>query len=170
MDIAGFLNRFTPKQRITAMLVFGAVLIGLVYYSPGQPEVAVAPPPAKPPAAGGQPATPLMPDGYEPGQKLRDPFAAPPEYAPKTPTGPSAALPPPSNGGRATAAVANVMTPVLNGVVGGEGSWRAILQYGAESRSYQLRDYVGPYQIVAITADSVTVSGPGGRRVLTVGR
>ena len=166
MNIAAFINKFTPKQRLTAMVVFGVVLVGLFYYN-DSPEVAVAPSPVKqgiPVASGAQPK---IPQGYEPGQIVRDPFAKPKEFEPANPHIPASGAPSdPGTAGRIGAGA----IPTVNGIVGGDGRWMAIIQYGTESRSYKVKDYVGAYQVTAITADTVTVWGPSGRSVLMVGK
>lgn len=168
MNIAGFINKFTPRQRLTAMVVFGVVLVGLFYYN-DSPEVVMAPPPVKqgvPVASGGGPK---IPQGYEPGQIVRDPFAMPKEFEPANPHIPASGAPSdPGTAGRIGAGSSAI--PTVNGIVGGDGRWMAIIQYGAESRSYKVQDYVGPYQVTAITSDTVTVWGPGGRSVLMVGK
>mgnify|MGYP003586244361 CR=1 FL=1 len=173
MEFVGFLNRFTPRQRISAILVFGAVMAAALYYNDA-PEVAVAPPlPVKQTAPG--PVQAQLPQGVPTGQVVRDPFAVPAEFAPAKllvnpngtgmapfPTG--SGIPAPVSGGGAGAS----SLPVLTGIVGGEGRWAAIIQSGGTSRSYQQGDTVGSYQVVAITATSATISGPGGSAVLKV--
>ena len=169
MSVIDFLNRFSPTQRIAAMLLVGGILLGILMYT-GQPEVAVAPPAAVvPPGALAAPSQPQLPQGYAPGQVLRDPFAVPPEYQK------SKAVPPPGGMTDPTGNVLPGQPPktaalVLQGVVGNAGNWRAIIQYAGESRSYAVNDFAGPYQIQAITFDSVTLTGGGSPLVLTVGR
>lgn len=174
MEIVSFLNRFTPRQRISAMLIIGAVLAVALYYN-SPTEVAVAPPlPVKQTVPGT--VQPQLPQGAQSGQVVRDPFAVPAEFAPAKPVALNTGLDAvrtgssnlPINAGMPQSQSQPQSPPILTGIVGGEGRWAAILKYGGSSRSYQLRDSVGPYQVVAITANSATISGPGGSVVLKV--
>ena len=174
MEIVSFLNRFTPRQRISAMLIIGAIMVVALYYN-DSPEVAVAPPlPVRQTAPGT--VQPLLPQGVVSGQVVRDPFVVPAEFAPAKPVAPKSGTDStvtgnnnrPLNAGMQQSQPQPQSPPILTGIVGGEGRWAAILQYGGSSRSYQVRDTVGPYQVVAITANSATISGPGGSVVLKV--
>ena len=168
MNMAGFINKFTSKQRLTAMVVFGVVLVGLFYYNDSS-EVAVAPPLVKQGIPVASAGGPKIPQGYEPGQIVRDPFAIPKEFEPAKPHISANGVPSdPGAAGRIGAGSSAI--PTVNGIVGGDGRWMAVIQYGAESRSYKVQDYVGPYQVTAITSNTVTISGPGGRSVLMVGK
>lgn len=168
MEFMSFFRRLTRKQVLLAIVVFGAVLAITIYYD-DKPETASAPA-ALPdnPAVKNAPAQAIVPKGFQPGNAnaLRDPFAVPKQFEP---------VKPPSNGPLASPAgvptgKTAVATPLLSGVVGGDDKWVAIIQLGDQSRSYQLQDYVGNYQIVAIAGDSATLVGPGGPIMLSVGR
>ena len=168
MSVMTVLARFSPLQRIAAMLTVSGILLGALLYG-GQPEVAVAPPATQLPGSPAAQTQPQLPKGYVPGQVLRDPFAVPPEYPKsKQPPGPGSdivertGIVPTGQGTKAA-------PPVLMGVVGSEGTWRAIIHYSGESRSYAVNEYAGLYLVQAITLDSVTLHGGGNPLVLTVG-
>ena len=168
MSVMTVLARFSPLQRIAAMLTVSGILLGALLYG-GQPEVAVAPPATQLPGSPAAQTQPQLPKGYVPGQVLRDPFAVPPEYQKsKQPLLPGrdatekTGIVPSGQGAKAA-------PPVLMGVVGSEGTWRAIIHYAGESRSYAVNEYAGSYLIQTITLDSVTLHGGGSPLVLTVG-
>ena len=61
--------------------------------------------------------------------------------------------------------------PVLTGVIEGSAGRRvAILRQGNISRSYRVGESAGAYRVAAIGPRSVTLEGPGGTRVLTMGQ
>jgi hypothetical protein len=152
------------RWRLPILLVILGVLLGVLYYQ-NMPQTVPAAPPAgaPPPQTVGQPAgqtgtavqagKPVMPKGYQPQLAVRDPFAVPPEYLVRTPGGAAA--------GDKT--LPKDAKPVLTGVILAGNVGSAIIQYGTDSRSYRRGDFVGPYQVVAIGNQSVTLQGPEGR-------
>jgi len=170
MEILLYFRRITRKQLIAAMMVCCLALPVFVYYD-DQPETVHAPAAiAEIASARNTPAQGRMPIGFEPGKRLRDPFAVPKQFAPiQEPAAVEAALPTAVRS-KPSAKRTAVAKPALTGVVGADGKWAAIIRFGDESRSYQLGEYAGSYRIVAITGDSVTVLGPEGSLLLTVGR
>lgn len=170
MEIPLYFRRITRQQFLAAMVVCCAVLLVFIYYD-DQPETVHAPAAiADNPPARSTPVQGRMPIGFESGKVLRDPFAVPKQFAPiPEPAAVEAALPTAVRSMSAAKPTA-VAKPVLTGIVGADGNWAAIIQLSDDSRSYQLGEYAGSYQIIAITGDSVTVVGPQGSTVLTVGR
>lgn len=166
MELSLLFRRITRKHLLAAMLVSSTVLLGVIYYD-DSPETVYAPAAveSKPSAKSASPRR--MPIGFEPGRVLRDPFALPNQFAPVQPTADQAL---PTAARSVPAGKAAAVKPVLVGVVGAGEKWAAIIRLGDESRSYQLHEYAGSYQVVAITADSATVAGPAGVVVLKVGR
>lgn len=61
-------------------------------------------------------------------------------------------------------------TPQLSGIIGGGGNRVAIIRFSGMSRSYRVGESLGAYQILEIGPDSVTLTGPGGSTLLTMGR
>ena len=170
MELPLYFSRITRKQLLAAMVVCCAVLLVFIYYD-DQPEIVHAPAViADNPPARSAPAQGRMPIGFEPGKVLRDPFAVPQQLAPIQEPAVGEAELPTAVRSMPSAKRTAAAKPVLTGVVGAGGKWAAIIRLGDASRSYQLGEYAGSYQIVAITGDSVTVVGPQGSTVLTVGR
>lgn len=161
-------RRITRKHLVAVLLISSGVLLGVIY-NDDTPETVYAPAVVEgKPSAKSTPPPGRMPIGFEPGRVLRDPFALPGQFAPVQPAV-EQALPTAVRSASAGKAV-TVKLPVLMGVVGAGEQWAAIIRHGDESRSYQLHEYVGSYQVVAITIDSATVAGPAGAVVLRVGR
>jgi hypothetical protein len=174
------MDKLTPIQRVGVMITIGAVVVGVSYYSDATSRVAGQSPnsPARQRAINNPTAKPVMPSGYQLSEARHDPFAVPSEYQQPAPADKNT-LPerPPANPSGASAKeIAHYsegqqdVRPVLVGVVSGNDTYRAIIQYGADSRSYRVSESVGPYQLVAISDDAVTLSGPGGKLALTLGR
>ncbi|WP_425060716.1 hypothetical protein SCACP_14590 [Sporomusa carbonis] len=120
-----------------------------------------------------EPAQPILPAGYQTNSTLRDPFAVPPEFQPAAV--PAAPLPQLNT---SSSPERSVVTPpkepemplVLVGVVSGGGHKVAIIKNGNSSRSYQIKDFIGPYQLVSVGESSATLWGAQGKRVLTLER
>lgn len=168
MEILLYFRRITRKQLIAAMVVCCLVLLVFIYYD-DQPETVHAPAAiAEIAPARNTPVQGRMPIGFEPGKVLRDPFAVPKQFAPIQEPAVEAALPTAVRS-KPSAKRTAIAKPALTGVVGADGKWAAIIRFGDDSRSYQLGEYAGSYRIVAITGDSVTVVGPEGSLLLTVG-
>lgn len=165
------------RKRLLIMGLSGVAVIAasLLFAGPKAPapEVGSVPqPPAVamfPPATGSNKTVPALPQGTSDiGRTLRDIFSPPAGYALLAQT------PPPASNGEARGAVEKTQAagpaPVLTGVIAGEGTRVAILRQGTISRSYRVGESAGAYRIAAIGASSVTLSGPGGTRVLTMGQ
>ena len=162
------------KKRLLVIVLFGVAAIAAVFLFT-QPD-AQAPQPAPPSAALPSPippntvvnsAPPTQPKGTNGGSlAMRDIFSPPAEYA--------ALLPSPtrnaSHGGSGGQTFSAGPVPVLTGVIAGEGTRVAILRQGAISRSYRVGASAGAYSVAAIGARSVTLNGPRGRVVLTIGQ
>ena len=169
------------KKRMFLIVLVGvaAIAAALLLYEPSVPTPATMPAPALPAATAlpvGKPgtsvntSTPVMPQGTSTvGQATRDIFSPPAEYAAllavstnKPPNGAS-----PAGGGPAFGAGP---LPKLTGVIVGEGSRVAILRQGTISRSYRIGESAGSYRVASIGGNSVTLEGPAGTKVLTMGQ
>lgn len=161
-------RRITRKHLFAVLLISSGVLLGVIYYD-DTPETVYAPAVVESnPSVKSTPLPGRMPIGFEPGRVLRNPFALPGQFAPVQPAGDQAL--PIAVRSVSAAKAATIKLPVLMGVVGAGEQWAAIIRLGDESRSYQLHEYAGGYQVVAITIDSATLAGPAGVVVLRVGR
>ncbi|TWH48309.1 hypothetical protein [Sporomusa sp. KB1] len=111
--------------------------------------------------------------GYSALPVMRDPFAVPQEFAQVAPV---PALPPPAKNYPSISN--NVLPPSaipessleLVGVVSGGGQKVAIIKSAGKSGSYQIKDYLGPYQLLAVGERAVTLWGPKGEKVLILER
>ena len=154
---------------VVGLLGVAVLLATLLFSGPNVPAPAVLPPqPPASPAAPAKASTPVLPNGAaKAALPTRDIFAPPAEFA--------ALLPPTGNGasrnGGGGSVTAGGPTPVLTGVIEGSAGRRvAILRQGNISRSYRVGESAGAYRITAIGVRSVTLQGPGGTRVLTMGQ
>lgn len=169
------------NKRLVVMIVTGLLMIGATVYvlypellvsqQPGQilPPIGPAPQPAAsgPAKAPSAPSAPRLPAGTAaPGQVLRDLFAPPAGYAAILAT--SAKAPAPAASGEKTFSYGPL--PVLTGVIQGADTRVAILRQGTISRSYRVGQNAGEFRVTAIGANSVTLAGPAGTTVLTMGK
>ena len=107
-----------------------------------------------------------MPEGSGvPGQVMRDLFAPPSGYAALLAQ--PVADPSARNGGKPSS---TGPLPVLTGVIQGDGTRVAILRQGTISRSYRVGQEAGAYTVASIGGNSVTLTGPSGTTVLTIGQ
>ena len=128
------------------------------------------PPAAGPAAAAAKPSTPRMPEGPAvSGQAMRDLFAPPAGYAALLSSQAKNAAPQ-ATGSGGERSFSHGPLPMLTGVIQGDGTRVAILRNGAISRSYRVGQAAGEYRIAAIGDNSVTLSGPAGTTVLTMGK
>ena len=159
---------------VIGLLGVAVLLATLLFSGPNVPAPAVLPPqPSASPAASvanapAKPSLPVLPNGAaKAALPTRDIFSPPAEFA--------ALLPPTGNGAPRNGGVGPVTAggpaPVLTGVIEGSAGRRvAILRQGNISRSYRVGESAGAYRITAIGVRSVTLQGPGGTRVLTMGQ
>jgi len=182
------------KKRLLIIGLFGLVATGTILVvtdpalspfvaSPGPGSLTSAPPqairstnnpgsPAIPANANINGKNPVLPQGAKvAGQVIRDIFAPPAEFArmlPKeTPTGATVPVMPAVGPEVFAAAEA---APVLTGIIIGDSTRVAILRQGTTSRSYRVGESAGAYRVSAIGPRSVTIAGPYGTRVLTMGQ
>ena len=169
------------KKRIVIIALFGVAAIAATLFlldsngiaPAAQPVLA----PATPPASVGVPAnatfsttTPVLPKGAAiAGLVMRDIFSPPAEYAALLSVPAGAVGADPARGGGEKAFSAGP-APVLTGVIAGDGSRVVILRQGTVSRSYRVGQSAGAYTVAAIGANSVTLRGPAGTTVLTMGQ
>ena len=167
-------------ERLLGIAVVGCIAIGAVAYftqpeffssfPAGQqenPAGIVAPPAAVPAPKSASSASPVMPAGAgTPGQTMRDLFAPPAGYA--------ALLAMPQKGDaterNGSRNFSQGPLPALTGVIQGNGSRVAILRQGTISRSYRVGQAAGDYTVASIGPNSVTLTGPAGTKVLTIGQ
>lgn len=154
---------------VIGLLGVAVLLATLLFSGPNVPAPAVLPPqPPASPAAPAKASTPVLPNGAaKAALPTRDIFSPPAEFA--------VLLPPTGNGAPRNGGVGPVTAggpaPVLTGVIEGSAGRRvAILRQGNISRSYRVGESAGAYRITAIGVRSVTLQGPGGTRVLTMGQ
>lgn len=163
LTMSPLLAVFSSRRRLFAVLLAAAALAGSLYYR-GASDLVLTPAGVSLPASLSViPGKPVMPKGYQPELAVRDPFAVPAEFQPK-----AVASAPPLAGDRQLRQ--KEIMPVLTGVIMAGNVGSAIIQYGADSRSYRRGEFVGPYQIVAINSHSVALQGPEGRIALSLGR
>jgi hypothetical protein len=160
----------TKRYILIGLLAVALSLATLLLFGLEPPIPAVLPPVGPAPQATAptaKAAAPVLPDGAaKVGLPTRDIFSPPAEFA--------TLLPPTGNGAvrGGTGLVAPTgPVPVLTGVIEGSGGRRvAILRQGNISRSYRVGESAGAYRITAIGPRSVTLAGPGGTQVLTMGQ
>ena len=156
------------KKRLLILVLFGVAAVAAILMwtpEPRVPVTAVVPPMVASPATSIRASAPTLPQGAATvGLAIRDIFSPPAEFSPQVTipafTGPA------GNGGSFAAGA----MPVLTGVIGSADRSVAILRQGAVSRSYRIGESAGAYRVTEINARSVTLSGPGGTRVLTMGQ
>ena len=165
------MNDKTKRYILIGLLAVALSLATLLLFGIEPHMPATLPPPVSPaPQAAVTPAqTPAaaLPNGAaKAALPTRDIFSPPAEFA--------TLLPPTGNGAvrGGTGLVAPTgPVPVLTGVIEGSGGRRvAILRQGNISRSYRVGESAGAYRITAIGPRSVTLAGPGGTQVLTMGQ
>jgi hypothetical protein len=170
------------KKRMAIITLLGVAAIAAILFLSNSNEFSPPAPPALvpvPQAVSGSatPAavanatisatTPILPKGAElAGQVMRDIFSPQVEYAALSPS-PGGADP---VHGNAAKTVSTAQIPVLTGLIEGDGSRVVILRQGTLSRSYRVGQAAGAYTVDAIDANSVTLTGPAGTTVLTMGQ
>jgi len=156
-------QRIRTKKRALALLSAAVLAVGMYYH---MPLVSLAP--VEVPAFDTSLSAPVSPAAQNLDLAARDPFAVPRDFLPKAKIEPTAS-------GRMASTYSQPSSrpdvgPQLTGVVMAAYGGSAIIQYGAVSQSYQQGDSVGPYRVIAIGQDSVTLQGPGGPLTLGMGR
>lgn len=109
-----------------------------------------------------------MPQGYQPQAVLHDPFTLPPTASAVQPVSPEATAAGKVKPAKTTK-TASKPGLILTGIVVSGNNRVAIIQNGKESRSYQIGELVGSYQLRRIDDKSVLLAGPSGELVLFVG-
>jgi hypothetical protein len=162
------------KKRLLIIVLFGVVAIvaALILTDPSAPTPAIEPvsPSASQASVGPSNTKPTMPQGTGGvNQATRDIFAPPAEYSLLSMIAADKQQNATGQGGSGPKFAAGPL-PKLTGVIAGEGSRIAILREGTVSRSYRVGESAGSYRIAAIGANSVTLEGAGGTKVLTMGQ
>lgn len=164
------MNDKTKRYILIGLLAVALSLATLLLFGLEPPIPAVLPPVGPAPQATAptaKAAAPVLPDGAaKVSLPTRDIFSPPVEFATLQPTTGNGAV----RGGSGPI-VPIGPAPVLTGVIEGSGGRRvAILRHGSISRSYRVGESAGAYRVAAIGPQSVTLTGPGGTRVLTMGQ
>ncbi|WP_094604669.1 hypothetical protein SPSIL_021020 [Sporomusa silvacetica DSM 10669] len=111
--------------------------------------------------------------GYSALPVMRDPFAVPQEFQQVAPvpvsSPPAKNYPSVPNNVLPSSAIPEISLELV-GVVSGGGQKVAIIKSAGNSGSYQLKDYLGPYQLLSVGEKSVTLWGPQGEKVLILER
>lgn len=111
--------------------------------------------------------------GYSALPVMRDPFAVPQEFEQVVPVPASSPTaknyPSVPHNGLPPSAISEISLELV-GVVSGGGQKVAIIKSAGKSGSYQIKDYLGPYQLLAVRENSVTLGGPQGEKVLILER
>lgn len=184
MKMPAFSRKLNPRERLLVILASGTVLIGAAYVMLDSAESVATRMPSKVSASTADAAQrPVMPKGYQPEMKVKDPFAVAPEYVPPAKASdiernaaPRTANPNIHTGSVSQGAVAAKKTKTslpevrLTGIAGAEGSYVAIIQMGNKSQPYAVNELVGPYRLIAINENSAILKGPDGQKVIQLGR
>lgn len=163
------MSGLTPLSgRYIGAAVLGGIIIAGMLFEGSEPEVAIAPSaPVKQHAE--NPVQPVMPQGYAPEVVIRNPFAIPQEFASShSTTSPPATPPTVTLGVPSNSIISDRDRPILTGIMGTQDRWAVIIKYRGTSRSYQVGDAIGPYELVGVTAEGATITGPGGSYLLKV--
>ncbi|MBP2662342.1 MAG: hypothetical protein H6Q71_290 [Firmicutes bacterium] len=166
--------RLNLRQHSTQLLISGCLIVAVVGYFFWPPGLAAfsgsVPDNSQHSIISQEVAQPVM--DYPAPPVMRDPFAVPKEFQPVM------SVPASSPPARNTSVLSTVssqtampeITVELVGIVTGGGQRVAIIKKAGDSRSYQIKEYIGPYQLLAIGESSVTLWGTQGEKVLTVER
>ena len=152
-------NKLNQRKLLMYVTLFAAMLFAVYPLFMGrETPVSVVLPAAQSPTLGLD--KPAMPSGHT-QQAVRDPFQKPKEIMPIEPTKHEYKQP--------------KTTPILpqfqlKGVAVSNGVAAAILESGADSRSYRIGEFAGPYQVRSIGVDAVVLEGPGGAHILRMRR
>ena len=150
------------KKRALALLIAAVLAVGMYYH---MPLVSLSPAET---AFDTSISAPVPPAAQNLDLAARDPFAVPRDFLPKAKVEPTVSGSTASNYNQSSNRPD--VRPQLTGMVMAANGGSAIIQYGAVSQSYQQGDSVGPYRVIAIGQDSVTLQGPGGPLTLGMGR
>lgn len=173
-NIRSLWTTLSPQQRALAMCA--ALLAGLSAYSfwlASEAAVVIEPKrTAERKAPAVQASAPYMPQGYRADTIVRDPFS-PPQVgrtnADRDKPAIAATARLPQN--KSTSPSSRLLQkPILTGIIVGEASRVAIMEYNGQSGMYRLNDTLGPYQLLALSENSVVLNSPDGQLTLALGR
>lgn len=175
MNLNELLAERTPREKfLLAVMLVAAVVVG-GYYLLDSPAPMPAPAQAPVPAVAARATVPVTTAANQPVG--RDPFLPPPEFAnfdkpPQSSNMPPAGAYPGGPPGKAGAppAAGQGGAPTLKGVVNSNGNYMAIISVGTGGRAYGVGENAGGYVVESVSMKSATLSGPGGRLVLTLGK
>lgn len=170
------------KGRLKIIIGIGVIAILLTYYVTLPNTQTVTSPSAPPPVKqqvrqlAVEKSQPIMPSGYQSEKVTRNPFALPADIIVKNDkTAPQSTA---SAGNQlhnqqtinleTKPAKKNMPDLRLSGLIISQDMQLAVIQADGKSKSYQINDSVGGYQIVDIDQDSVVLSGPDGQKVLNL--
>ena len=174
MNVNELLAERTPREKfLLAVLLVASIAVGGYYLldSPAPKQAPMTQVPA--PVMAARAAVPVTTAANQPVE--RDPFLPPPEFANFDKPPQSASMPPagaypgadyPQGKAGAPTAAGQGGVPALKGVVNSNGNYMAIIG----GRSYGVGEKIGGYVLESVSMKSATLSGPGGRLVLTLGK
>lgn len=177
MNVNELLAERTPREKfLLAVMLVAAVVVG-GYYLLDSPAPVPTPAQAPAPIMTARAAVPVTTAANQPVG--RDPFLPPPEFAnfdkplhssnvPPEGAYPGGSYPPGKQGG--PVAMGQGGAPTLKGVVNSNGNYMAIISVGTGGRAYGVGENAGGYVVESVSMKSATLSGPGGRLVLTLGK
>lgn len=181
MELSAQLGKFTAKQRLGIILGVGSIVfIVTMYITPA--EVVTAPPIPKQSNTGvvksssNKAIMPVGQQGIQTSQVFRDPFLIPSEFQEKTPIthnvrdqGYSKVSSPnreSTANEKLTTAMKTKESVTLTGVVSTDNQRLAVIQSANKSKAYQLYDFIGTYQLIAIQDDTVILKDNDSQLVL----
>lgn len=183
MKMPAFSRKLNSRERLLVILAAGVVLMGAAYAMLGLEEgVATQVPSRVNTNIADAAQRPVMPKGYQPEMKVKDPFAVAPEYVPPAkaadieknavPRASDTGISTPPTVPQRTAEQTKASLPEvrLKGIAGADGNYVAIIQMGNKSQPYAANETVGPYRVIAINENSAVLNGPEGQKVIQLGR
>lgn len=160
-------NLWQYRWRLVILGCMAAAVVSCFYRMPGmamlsQPVAGTSLQPVVPPAQA-QISSRQQPE-------LRDPFRVPSEFQNRQTVARSGEKSPAGLPPEMPAPAAPEIPLELVGIVSGKQLQVAIINQAGVSRSYQIKEAVGPYQLLAIEEGAVILAGPQGKKVLTLKR
>lgn len=176
MNVSDFLKNRTPRERFLMLFGSGIIIVYLLFYVVSSQEETVSSTQVLPqqqnvvPSKTQTPAenAPVMPLEHQDNQAMRNPFATVPEVKEK-------GEPTPVNGhnfgevspGADGLSAKQGKEPLrLTGLIGTADHHVAVIQTAKKSKAYQVNEFVGSYQLVAIYEDFVILDNAGRQVVL----
>lgn len=181
MVLSAQLGKFTAKQRLGIILGVGSIVfIVTMYITPV--EVVTAPPKqsnmgvAK--SSSNKAIMPIGQPGSQTGQIFRDPFLIPSEFQDKTSIINNVRdqeYSKAANSNKEPITSEKLITPIktkesvtLTGIVSTNNQRIAVIQSANKSKAYQLYEFIGTYQLIAIQDDTIILTDNNSQLVLPI--